>query len=191
MRRLYLNAWYRASARRARPSSGAAVRRESRSSRRNRSARTSSSSAGSPRARSSAVRRAARTSGVATTKNFTSAPGAMTVPISRPSSTAPGRLRRELALIVHQRLADLRNRRHDRGGFGDCWRFQRAFVELGRIERDRGSDRLLDIVGRVAGIEHRLGHRAIDQAGIEMRAAHKLPPPAWRWCPCPKRPDRR
>jgi hypothetical protein len=73
------------------------------------------------------------------------------------------------ALIVHQRLADLRNRRHDRGGFGDCRRFQHALVKLGRVERDRGIDRLFDIVGRVTAIEHRLGHRAIDQAGVEMR----------------------
>ena len=43
-----------------------------------------------PAPRSSRTRRAARTSGVATTNSFTSAPGAITVPISRPSSTAPG-----------------------------------------------------------------------------------------------------
>ena len=42
------------------------------------------------RARSSSSAAAARTSGVATTKIFTSAPGEITVPMSRPSSTAPG-----------------------------------------------------------------------------------------------------
>ena len=40
--------------------------------------------------RSSAARRAARTSGVAVTKIFTSAFGQITVPMSRPSMTAPG-----------------------------------------------------------------------------------------------------
>ena len=45
----------------------------------------------SPRACSSSDARAERAlPGVATTNSFTSAPGAMTVPISRPSSTAPG-----------------------------------------------------------------------------------------------------
>ena len=45
-----------------------------------------------PRPQLRCTRRAARTSGLAVTKIFTSAPGAMTVPISRPSSTAPRRL---------------------------------------------------------------------------------------------------
>ncbi len=70
--------------------SGAAVRERSRSSRRRMSARTSPSSALSPRPCSSSARRRARTSGAAVTKIFTSAFGQITVPMSRPSSTAPG-----------------------------------------------------------------------------------------------------
>src|SRR5438270_1801 len=54
------------------------------------SASTAASSASSPRALTSMVRRRARTLGSATTKIFTSAWGQITVPMSRPSSTAPG-----------------------------------------------------------------------------------------------------
>ena len=70
--------------------SGAVARERSRSSRRMMSARMSASFALSPRPRSSRARRRARTSGVAVTKIFTSALGQITVPMSRPSSTAPG-----------------------------------------------------------------------------------------------------
>ena len=69
---------------------GDAARLRSRSSRLRISARIGASSASSPRARASSVRRRARTCGSATTKIFTSAFGQITVPMSRPSSTAPG-----------------------------------------------------------------------------------------------------
>jgi len=58
------------------------------------SARTAASSASSPRALASRVRRRARDLGSATTKIFTSACGQITVPMSRPSSTAPADRRR-------------------------------------------------------------------------------------------------
>ena len=73
--------------------SGAAARVLSRSSRRRMSASTSAASAVAPAACSSAIRRAARTCGVAATKIFTSASGKITVPMSRPSITAPGGVR--------------------------------------------------------------------------------------------------
>ena len=60
---------------------------------------------------SSSVRRQARTSGVAVTKIFTSACGQITVPISRPSSTAPGGDRGEILLESEQRRAHFGNRR--------------------------------------------------------------------------------
>ena len=51
----------------------------------------------------------------------------------------------------------------------DRRRFQRALVERCRFERDRGINRLFNVVGRVTGIEHRLGNGAINKAGVEMR----------------------
>jgi len=81
------NSWASAARR-----NGAAVRERSRSSRRRISARMSASFTLCPAAFSSSARRRARSWGAATTKIFTSAPGAITVPMSRPSSTAPGGL---------------------------------------------------------------------------------------------------
>src|SRR5581483_770840 len=68
---------------------GAAARFWSRSSRWRMSASTSASVMALPCAWNSFARRLARTCGLAVTKIFTSAPGQITVPMSRPSSTAP------------------------------------------------------------------------------------------------------
>ena len=65
---------------------GATSRPASRASRARRSASTCVHAVGAP---SSARRRAARTSSEAVTKSFASASGQITVPMSRPSSTAP------------------------------------------------------------------------------------------------------
>ena len=150
---------------------GAAVRRESLSSRRNRSARTSCSSAGSPRAFSSRVRRLARTSGVATTNSFTSAPGAITVPISRPSSTAPGAWSRIDAESSSKPGAP---------------RGIAATTEAASVIGCAFSDFSSNLVGssataaamarpassrRIAGVEHRFRHRPVDQTGVEMMQA--------------------
>ena len=61
----------------------------SRASRSFMSRRTSSYIAGAPRSRNSLARRRARASGLAVTKSFTAASGQTTVPMSRPSITAP------------------------------------------------------------------------------------------------------
>ena len=64
-----------------------------------------------PLAASSSKRRRARTSGRAVRKNFTSASGKTTVPMSRPSSTTPP-LSARLPLQVEERVADALWRRH-------------------------------------------------------------------------------
>ena len=69
--------------------SGAAARARSRSSRSVRSRRTVDIILSAPRARNSARRRSARASGAAVRNIFTGASGRTTVPMSRPSSTAP------------------------------------------------------------------------------------------------------
>ena len=70
--------------------SGAAVRAASCASRARMSCSTSLRSAGTPLACSSCQRRRARSSRLAVTNSFTPASGKITVPMSRPSSTAPG-----------------------------------------------------------------------------------------------------
>ena len=69
---------------------GAVLRFMSRSSRRRISTRMVSYSGRSPRISSSRCRRRALSSGAAVMKSFTCASGQTTVPMSRPSSTAPG-----------------------------------------------------------------------------------------------------
>src|SRR6185437_10315920 len=78
---------------------------------------------------------------------------------------------RESALIVQKRRAHLRYGRHDRRGRGHGLCLQCIFVEFFRIERGsrgRGVDR---IVGRMAGIEHRLGDGPIEQSRIQVMQA--------------------
>ena len=87
----------------------------SRSSRAWMSASTSAKCAVMPRPSSSRMRRPARTSGVAVTNNFTVASGAITVPMSRPSSTAPPAWRGEIALALEQCRAHRRIGRNRRG----------------------------------------------------------------------------
>ena len=45
---------------------------------------------------------------------------------------------------------------------------EHGFVELRRIERAGGRRGALHVIQPMAGIEHRLRHRPVDQAGIEM-----------------------
>ncbi len=46
--------------------------------------------------------------------------------------------------------------------------FQRALIEAGKVERLRGRERLGAILERMAGVEQRLGDRAVEQPGVEM-----------------------
>src|SRR6185312_5359247 len=78
---------------------------------------------------------------------------------------------RESALIVQECRAHLRYGRHDRRGRGHGLCLQCIFVEFFRIERGsrgRGVDR---IVGRMAGIEHRLGDGPVEQSRIQVMQA--------------------
>ncbi len=78
--------------------------------------------------------------GVAVTKILTSASGQMTVPMSRPSSTAPGRRAAEIALKVEQRRPHLRDRRRPpRRPRRPRWLFSAASSNCGGIERPRGA----------------------------------------------------
>src|SRR6185312_5812251 len=62
-------------------------------------------------------------------------------------------------------------RGNHRGGLADRLTLQHRIAELFGVEFQRGSDRL-GFIGQVcAGIEQRLGHRAVDHAGIEVTIA--------------------
>ena len=138
MRRLYPNAWYRASARPARGFSGAAARLVSRSSRRRISARTSASS--DVIARPLATRRhggAPAPPAVAVTKIFTSASGKMTVPMSRPSSTAPGGVRPKSRWKPSSAPRTSGMAETTEAASPTAVALQRRLVELGRVERLR------------------------------------------------------
>ena len=125
------------------------------------------SSASSPRLRASRVRRRARTAGSATTKIFTSASGQITVPISRPSSTAPGgfaanwRWNSTNASRTRGMAETTEAACRPRGTSGlDCRRF--------RDRAPRGADRGGLILQVGSGADQRMGHRAIDHPGVEM-----------------------
>jgi hypothetical protein len=96
------------------------------------------------------MRRRARTSGEAVTNSFTSASGHTMVPMSRPSSTAPGGA--AIALQPQHPLPDRRKGRNDRGRFAqarppDLVVGDRRAIELaGRL--DRGGL----VVGRLAAL---------------------------------------
>ncbi len=124
-----------------------------------------------PAARYSLARRLARTSGAAVTKIFTSARGQMTVPMSRPSSTAPGgaAAKSRWKAISAARTSGMAETTE--AASPDRRKLQGSLVETRRIERLRRRDRRVDIVQAAAGIEQVLGHRAVDQAGVEMAQA--------------------
>jgi hypothetical protein len=121
---------------------------------------------------SSSARRRARSSARRNTKIFTSACGQTTVPMSRPSSTAPGRRCREVALERQQAPArtsgiadtiEAASRSRDPSGL---------LVELRRIERalpPRPRDPCRSS-GRPAS-SSAFRDRAIDQPGVEMAQA--------------------
>ena len=79
-----------------------------------------------------------------------------------------GRCCGEIALKGEERVAHLRNRRHDRGGFADRVTFQNLLVERTRVERSRSRHGLGLVVKRASRVEQGLGDRAIDQPGVEM-----------------------
>src|SRR5215831_2480516 len=74
----------------------------------------------------------------------------------------------KILLQPQQRCPHLWNCRDDGSGLAGRMAFERGFVELGRIEGLRRSDRSRDIIELVARVKHRLRHRAIEQPGIEM-----------------------
>ena len=124
-----------------------------------------------PAARYSAARRRARTSGVAVTKIFASASGQITVPMSRPSSTAPGGCAAKSRWKSSSAARTSGMAETTEAASPIAWRLQRGLIEARRIERLGGGDRRRRVVGLLAGIEHRLGDRAIDQPGVEMAQA--------------------
>jgi hypothetical protein len=82
-----------------------------------------------------------------------------------------GRTGREMPLKIHQHLPHPRKRRDHRGGLADDLALQHRISEFFGVEFHRGGDREC-LNGQVgAGIEQRLGHRAIDHAGIEVAIA--------------------
>src|SRR6185437_1388406 len=78
---------------------------------------------------------------------------------------------RESALIVQECRAHLRYGRHDRRGRGHGLCLQCIFVEFFRIERGSRGRGVGRIVGRMAGIEHRLGDGPIEQSRIQVMQA--------------------
>ena len=179
--RLYPNAWCRASARR-RPA--AAARPRGRMSRSSRAAdigeHTASNAIGhaalAPAARRSGA--AARTSGEAVTKIFTSASGQMTVPMSRPSSTAPARRaakprwKSSSAARTSGMAATMRGRLADRAACAG--RARRARPDRARWPRERRRRRRPDRSPRVEHVAARPRGRAgrcRDGAGRNARRA--------------------
>jgi hypothetical protein len=74
----------------------------------------------------------------------------------------------ELALKFEQSRADLGDGRNPRGGFPDGMRFQTGFGEAAGVERLGSRHSARNIIERLSGIDQRPGHRAVEQAGIEM-----------------------
>ncbi len=142
--------------------SGAAARSLSRRSRSAISARTRGFIVSRPRSRNSWCRRSARASGLAVTNSFIAASGQITVPISRPSSTAPDRLICELSLEIQEVGPDFRDRRHLRPGLARLVGPQVGIVEVAWLQGSRDFD------GGSAGPFRHPADRPIEQAGIEM-----------------------
>ena len=110
---------------------------------------------------------AARASGVAVTKSLASASGQITVPMSRPSSTAPGwppgRMAGEVALEVEQRRAHRRDRRHHRGGLRHLLVAQPRVGEVAGLDRRRRRGRCRRVGGIAAGCQHAPRHGAVER----------------------------
>lgn len=90
--------------------------------------------------------------------------------MSRPSSTA-WRIGGELPLEVDQDLADPGDRRDDRGAPAGLLGLQRGIAELFGVELQRGLHRRRLVAKIVAGLHERIGHRAVDHAGIQVAIA--------------------
>ena len=142
VRPLYPNAWYRASARRPPDRSRhwgwrGRARPVPRSGDRGRSGQPAR-----PRASSWRARRSMRALLSASMNSFTSASGQITVPMSRPSSTAPPGWCGEIALKL--RAAPRAPRRSPRPCWRDCrprrWSGRRDRSRCGGVERLRGGD---------------------------------------------------
>ena len=97
-----------------------------------------------------------------------SASGQMTVPMSRPSSTAPGGVAAKIALKVEQRRAHLGDRGHHRGGLADRVAFSAASSKRAGSSALAAAIAARPVVGAQAGVEHGLRHRPIQQPGVEM-----------------------
>ena len=83
----------------------------------------------------------------------------------------PRRIGGELTLKIDQRLPHFGDRRYHGGGLAHYLRLQGGMSELFGIEFQSGSDRAR-LVGEIgAGVQQRLGHRAVDHAGIEVTIA--------------------
>ena len=118
-----------------------------------------------------APRRRARTCGAAVTKIFTSASGQMTVPMSRPSSTAPGGRAAKSRWKATSAARTSGMAETTEAASPTARALHGGLVEPGWIERARRGDRGGDVIERLAGIEQMLGHGAVDQAGVEMTQA--------------------
>src|SRR6266508_4228349 len=82
-----------------------------------------------------------------------------------------GRRPSELALKRQHELAHLRDGRDERGRLADGLPLERRLVEMAGIERLGSRHGARVVVGRVAGIEHGLGHGAVNQPRIEVAQA--------------------
>ena len=130
--------------------------------------------------------------GAASTQSLAGASGAITVPMSRPSSTAPPGWSGEGALQVVERRA------HARDAPPPGWpprppaRVCSAGSSSGRgVERPRRRRRRRRVARIAARRQHRMPDAAVEQAGVQVRQAvvgRPASPPA---CPCPRRRPRR
>ena len=182
--------------------SGAAARVESRVSRATISALVCAASTGLPAAASSATRRRARSSVLAVRKNFASASGNTTVPMSRPSTTtppaAPMRRCSPSSAARTSGSADTRDAPSDISGvriavvtscpFSVTW-LTRPFqaerdVDAVGQRRDAGA-----VIPRDAALARAQRHRPVDRARVEQRVTEpRRQQPRGGRLPRPRRP---
>ncbi len=102
----------------------------------------------------------------------------MTVPMSRPSSTAPPGRRAKLRCMSIKAARTSANGGDDRGRLGHIAPAQLRLVEIGEGEAARRADRGRPVGEIVALVEQRPRGRPIEQSRIEMRQAEMRGEPA-------------
>src|SRR5262249_3953703 len=83
----------------------------------------------------------------------------------------PRRILGEATLKIDQHFPHFGDRRDHGGGLAHLLALEQGVAECFGIKRKRGRDREYLVVKVSAGLQHGIGHRAIDHPGIEMAIA--------------------